>query len=131
MTATETQKIAKELANTLQKGDVLALHGDLGAGKTTFVKAAASLLAPNALVQSPTFTYLNIYEASPPLFHFDLYRLQSEKKFIEMGFLDYLHSEEGVCFIEWPECIEALLPKKTKHVRLSHTENGGRAIDVY
>jgi len=131
MTATETQKIAKELANTLQKGDVLALHGDLGAGKTTFVKAAASLLAPNALVQSPTFTYLNIYEASPPLFHFDLYRLQSEKKFIEMGFLDYLYSEEGVCFIEWPECIEALLPEKTKHIRLSHTENGGRAIDVY
>lgn len=126
----DTEKFATELAKTLQRGDIVALYGDLGAGKTTFVKAAVSVLAPNVLVQSPTFTYLNIYEAKVPLFHFDLYRLKSEKRFIDMGFLDTLHSGDGICFVEWPECIEALLPETTKRITISHTENGGRELNA-
>jgi len=71
-----TKEFATDLAKTLRRGDVVALYGDLGAGKTTFVKAAVSVLAPDVLVQSPTFTYLNIYEATALVFHFDLYILR-------------------------------------------------------
>ncbi|MDN3507182.1 MAG: tRNA (adenosine(37)-N6)-threonylcarbamoyltransferase complex ATPase subunit type 1 TsaE [Simkaniaceae bacterium] len=118
----------REFAKTLQRGDIVALYGDLGAGKTTFVKAVAATLTPDTLVQSPTFTYLNIYDAEIPLFHFDLYRLQSEKKFVDMGFLDILHGGDGICFIEWPESIEAFLPENTKRITINHTENGGREL---
>ncbi len=126
----ETGKIARLFAKSLQPGDIVALHGDLGAGKTTFVRAVVEEIAPENFVQSPTFTYLNIYEGKLPLYHFDLYRIANQEIFVQMGFLDYLFENEGICFIEWPQRISSLLPEKTKHVVLTHEENGGRMIDV-
>jgi tRNA threonylcarbamoyl adenosine modification protein YjeE len=87
----ETIQFGKELALDLKNNDLIALHGDLGAGKTTLVKGIVSEIAAveRRIVQSPTFTYLNIYETDPPLYHFDLYRLKSAEEFIQMGFLDF------------------------------------------
>ena len=128
----ETELFGNELALKLKPGDIVALHGDLGAGKTTLVKGIVETLAAVSKreVQSPTYTYLSIYEASFPLFHFDLYRLKDDKAFIQMGFLDYLN-EEGICLIEWPDRIASLLPERTLHVKLSHFEGNRRKIDVY
>ena len=129
-TESETQVLAREFAGQLQRGDIVALHGDLGAGKTTFVKGIVGVLSPENLVQSPTFIYLNIYEGRIPLYHFDLYRLENEKAFLQMGFFDYLAAENGICLIEWPERISSLLPTQTKHVILEHTKNGGRQVEL-
>ncbi len=131
-TEEETAEFGAKFAKKLEMGDIVALHGDLGAGKTTLAKAIVSQIAgvSKREVQSPTFTYLNIYDTTLPIYHFDLYRLKNEEAFIQLGFLDYLE-EEGICLIEWAERIEPLLPQKTIHVRLSYVEEGKRKIDVY
>lgn len=130
-TEIETILFAKEFAHTLEKGDIIALHGELGAGKTTFVKAVvASLSHEKQIVQSPTFTYLHIYDGPFPIYHFDLYRLANEQAFLEKGFLDFLSEGEGVCLIEWPDRIKNLLPKQTRHIHLEHEQSGGRTIAI-
>ncbi|NGX37405.1 MAG: tRNA threonylcarbamoyladenosine biosynthesis protein TsaE [Chlamydiae bacterium] len=131
-TESETEKFGSELALKLKPRDVVALHGDLGAGKTTLVKGIVEMLASVSKreIQSPTFTYLSIYEAQTPIFHFDLYRLKDHNAFIQMGFLDYLN-EEGICLIEWPDRIASLLPEHTLHIKLVHFEGSRRKIDVY
>ncbi|NGX39693.1 MAG: tRNA threonylcarbamoyladenosine biosynthesis protein TsaE [Chlamydiae bacterium] len=127
----ETQREGMRLARTLLPGSLVALFGDLGAGKTTLVKGIITELTSLSMdeIPSPTFTYLHTYEATPPIFHFDLYRLQNASDFTQMGFLDYF-SEGGICLIEWPERIASILPKNTLTVTLSHLENGRRKIDV-
>lgn len=131
-TEEEMIEFGGELAQQLKRGAVVALHGDLGAGKTTLAKgviaALTSISTPE--VQSPTFTYLNIYEGELPIYHFDLYRLKSHEDFIQLGFLDFL-GENGICLIEWAERIAPLLPPLTLHVELSHVGEGKRKIDVY
>ncbi len=131
-TESSTLQFGKEFAETLEKGSVLALHGDLGAGKTTLAKGIISSITgqPTHQISSPTFTYVNPYESDLfPIYHFDLYRLKNVDAFIEMGFLDYF-DDEGICIIEWPERISRLLPSKTLHIRLT-TEDQGRRIDVH
>jgi len=129
----QTEIFGNTFAQTLKKGAVIALYGELGAGKTTFVKGVVEALTSfeKRQVQSPTYSYLNIYEASMPIFHFDLYRLKKADGFIQMGFLDYFEEKEGICLIEWPQRIEPLLPKDTLQVHFSHLEKGKRKIDVY
>lgn len=120
------------IAQELKQGDILALHGDLGAGKTTLVKSIIETLTstPSREVQSPTFIYLHTYEAPMPIFHFDLYRLQNSEMFIQMGFLDCF-DEKGICLIEWAEKITSLLPLHTLHLQFTHLEEDKRRIDVY
>ncbi len=96
---------------------ILALQGDLGAGKTTFVQGLLNGLNIRDTAQSPTFTYLQIYENS--LYHFDLYRLQSERDFLLLGFDEFLNAGK-ITVIEWPERIASLLPPDTCLIRLSH-----------
>ncbi len=128
----ETTDFGRELARSLANGAIVALHGDLGAGKTTLVKGVVAEIGSisGRNVQSPTFTYLNIYECEPPIYHFDLYRLKGEDEFLQKGFLDFL-GEPGICLIEWAERISTLLPAGTIHVTLSQTGEGKRRIDVY
>lgn len=126
----ETLQFGRDFARKVPAGAVLALYGDLGAGKTTLAKGFISALTslPETEIQSPTFTYLNIYDER--VFHFDLYRLKGENDFVEMGFTDFL-SKEGICLIEWPERIEKLLPKETIFIELFHEKNGKRRIHVH
>ena len=110
----ETFALGRAVAADLRAGDVLALCGDLGAGKTHFVKGLASGLGIAAEVTSPTFTLLHEYPGGRlPLFHFDFYRLESEDAVTGIGFDDYLDAG-GVLAIEWAEKFPALLPAHTR-----------------
>lgn len=129
--AQATEAFGRQWSKTLTPKVVVALHGDLGAGKTTFAKGIVSQLTgtPSEQICSPTFTLMQHYEGATPIYHFDLYRLQSAKEFLQSGFTDYFDSE-GICLIEWPEKIEPLLPNTALHVYLSHFEDGKRRICV-
>ncbi|MDF7636687.1 tRNA (adenosine(37)-N6)-threonylcarbamoyltransferase complex ATPase subunit type 1 TsaE [Leuconostocaceae bacterium ESL0958] len=105
----DTAKLAAQVAALAQPGLVIALVGDLGAGKTTFTKAFAAALGVSDRVKSPTFNILNTYETGRlPLYHFDAYRLE-ETGAEEQGFEDYLGTD-GVALVEWPQFMAALLP---------------------
>lgn len=121
----EMIELGKQIGSSLPPGSILALSGDLGAGKTTFVQGLAIGLGIQDPVQSPTFVYLNHYEGNLPLFHFDLYRLKGEEDFLGMGFEEYFVSS-GICAIEWPERIPSLLPSNTVRLTFSHVKEGRR-----
>lgn len=109
--ADETYDLGRKLGKELPSHALIALYGDLGVGKTTFMKGlveSASGLSSHE-VSSPTFNYLNIYSGKQTLYHFDLYRLKNGDEFFLMGFDEYF-SLPGICCIEWPEVIAARLP---------------------
>ncbi len=108
----DTRAFAEKFAKMLRPGDVVLLTGDLGAGKTTFVKAVAKVLGFDGLVTSPTFTLLNEYSGSMPIYHFDMYRLKSTSEAIESGLDEILRQSDGVCFVEWPQKVAGILPEK-------------------
>ncbi len=97
----ETQEFAKSLADKMSGGEVILLNGDLGAGKTTFTQGFAKGLGVEKRVTSPTFTIMKEYDGRLKLYHFDMYRISHEDEVEELGFEDYLFSEEGVSIIEW------------------------------
>lgn len=106
----QTKKIASEFAEGLKMGDIVCLEGELGAGKTHFVKGmAAAFDIDESEVLSPTFTLINEYEGSLPLYHFDCYRMESVKEALEIGAEEYFYGE-GVSVIEWPDRIREILP---------------------
>lgn len=125
----ETLALGERLARHLRPGDVLALYGDLGAGKTHLVKGICAELgiAPER-VSSPTFTLVNEYATRPPLYHLDLYRIERLSELDEIGVEELLHGE-GVCVVEWPERMEPLLPPGTLRVRLLHLEGDRRRVE--
>lgn len=107
----QTKDLAKAFAKVLKPPMVVLLTGDLGAGKTTFVKDVVSALGCDDLVTSPTFTLLNTYNAKFPVYHFDMYRLSSAEEAMNVGFEEYFDKNtlDGVCFVEWPENVEGLI----------------------
>ena len=120
MTATEvtsefeTIAFAQQLAVEMKPGTVLALVGDLGAGKTQFVKGLAHGLGSSAPVSSPTFTLVHEYRDGPcPLYHFDFYRVEQSEEIVAIGWDEYL-DEEGVVVVEWADRFPDLMPKKTQ-----------------
>ena len=98
----QTENVGEYLAGELKRGSVVAFRGGMGAGKTAFVRGFARGLGEKGRVTSPTYTIVNEYLTTPPLFHFDLYRLESADELFEIGFEDYL-SRGGICMIEWSE----------------------------
>lgn len=118
-TIEETARIGNTLGKNLFPGAVIALNGNLGAGKTFLTRSIAEgLEAVNlALVTSPTFVLIQEYEARLPIYHFDAYRLKSTQEFEDLGALEYL-SGQGVCIIEWAERIAPLLPKEHLSINL-------------
>ena len=114
----ETEALGARLAEALAEGRVVAFTGDLGAGKTAFTRGLASGLGIRTRVTSPTFTIVNEYQgASLPLFHFDMYRLDSAEDLFDIGWEDYL-DRGGVCAVEWSERVEEALPPETVWVTL-------------
>lgn len=119
----------QSVAATLRRGDVLALSGDLGAGKTHFVKGIAAGLRTDAPVTSPTFTLIHEYLGGRlPVYHFDFYRLDDEDEALKIGLDEYLDGD-GVCLIEWADKFPALLPPHTRWLRFTHRADGSRLIE--
>jgi len=111
----QTRALARDFAESLQAGDVLALHGDLGSGKTCFVQGLAEGLGVEDVVSSPTYLILHEYEGRIPLNHMDLYRLKSPGEVLAFGFEEYLEAA-GVLAIEWPEKALDFLNEKAYHI---------------
>lgn len=124
-----TRAFARRLAASLRPGDVVALHGDLGAGKTCFTQGLAEGLGVTDFVQSPTYTLVNELPGRIPLVHIDLYRLRGPADAPSIGLEDYFDGP-GVTVIEWAERVLPLLPPRTIHVHLAHEPDGGRSIRV-
>ncbi len=114
----ETFEAGKKLGEQAQAGDVFALLGDLGVGKTVFTQGFARGLAIEEPVNSPTFTILQIYEEGRlPLYHFDVYRIGDPEEMDEIGFEEYTEGN-GVCLIEWANLIEEILPPNTRVITI-------------
>jgi tRNA threonylcarbamoyladenosine biosynthesis protein TsaE len=113
----QTREFAAGLARTLEPGSVLALYGNLGAGKTCFVQGLAEGLEVVDAVSSPTFTLINEYRGRLPLYHIDLYRISDPDEAFDFGLDEYLFGD-GITAIEWAEHVESLLPDCTIRIRL-------------
>ena len=123
----ETERIGEMLGRQLHSGTVLALRGGLGMGKTAFTRGLARGLGCTGRVTSPTFTIVNEYDGTTPLFHFDMYRLDSEDDLFDIGWDDYL-ARGGVCAVEWSERIDNALPPDALTVSIARGENDNDRI---
>lgn len=129
----ETEAVAKELAASLQGGELVALVGNLGAGKTVFVKALAQALGVKETITSPTFVLLKIYNTKhkkiQKLVHVDCYRLEGKEDLADIGLQDYLNQPETVVVVEWANKISAL-PERTIKVKIDYIDNDQRQISI-
>lgn len=125
--ARETQKIAASVAESVKPGDTIALYGNLGSGKTTFVKGLAQALGVKAIVNSPTFVVIKHYGR---LVHGDLYRLKTVADVESTGIYEFLGAKRHITVIEWPEVIEERLPEKTKRIFFKSINENQRTITI-
>jgi tRNA threonylcarbamoyladenosine biosynthesis protein TsaE len=121
----DTHAVAARLAAELEPGAVLALHGELGSGKTCFVQGLARALGVAEIVSSPSYLILHEYHGRLDLNHMDLYRLDSEAEVLAFGFEEYLEAN-AVLAIEWPEVADRLLPEDTIHIHFECGEDEQR-----
>ncbi|MBE6991092.1 MAG: tRNA (adenosine(37)-N6)-threonylcarbamoyltransferase complex ATPase subunit type 1 TsaE [Ruminococcaceae bacterium] len=124
----ETENLGASLAKALSPGDIVAFTGDLGAGKTAFIRGMAAGLGLNDRVTSPTYTIVNEYVGSVSLFHFDLYRLGGSDELFDIGWEDYI-SRNGICAVEWSERAEDELLDCVK-VNISRISDNERCIMI-
>ena len=129
--ASETTRIGKSIGSRLRAGDVVALGGELGAGKTQFIKglAAGAGVGKPTYVSSPSFTLINEYLGRVPFYHVDLFRLESQKEAEGLGLEDYLHGG-GITAIEWADKIPSLLPGEMLSIYIVYTGKNTRSIDM-
>lgn len=121
---------AKEFVDNMGAGKVFAFYGKMGAGKTTFIKAVCECLGVEDTVTSPTFAIVNEYSSTKvdyPIYHFDFYRIKKLEEVYDMGYEDYFYGG-GICFIEWPELVEDLLPEDCVKVEIKENEDGTRTV---
>ena len=118
---------AREFISQMGDAKVFAFYGQMGAGKTTFIKAVCEELGVSDVITSPTFAIVNEYTASVPVYHFDFYRIKKLEEVYDMGYEDYFYSG-ALCFIEWPELIEELLPEDAVRVTISEERDGTRSV---
>lgn len=117
----ETILLGKKFSSGLKRGDIVALYGDLGTGKTQLIKGICAGLGVGQTVTSPTFTLMNIYDGQEKIFHYDFYRLNSESEIYDLCIDDYFFSD-GISLIEWAEKCENLLPPERININLSYGE---------
>ena len=123
---------AREFIAAMGDNTVFALYGIMGAGKTTFIKALCQELGVEDVVTSPTFAVINEYRsdiAGELIYHFDFYRIKKLEEVYDMGYEDYFYSG-ALCFIEWPELVEELLPGNTIKVTIEELEDGSRKLTM-
>ena len=126
----ETLDIAKNFAETLSIGDIVLLDGDLGAGKTVFVKGVTDFFsAGKSVAVSPTFLIVNVYETNPKIYHFDLYRINDIEELDAIGAEEYLFGD-GISFVEWPERADGYFPKTSKKIEIKKLSDNERLIRI-
>ncbi|MCF8241599.1 MAG: tRNA (adenosine(37)-N6)-threonylcarbamoyltransferase complex ATPase subunit type 1 TsaE [Melioribacteraceae bacterium] len=125
----DTIAIAEEFSDLLREGDIVALEGNLGVGKTQFVKAVCNYFKAGDAV-SPTFAIVNEYSGRMKIYHFDFYRISREEELFDIGFDEYLMDDEAVLFIEWSNLFQDLLPKKLYKIKFSMMLNEKRKIEI-
>jgi len=113
-----TKKIAQDFAKSLNSGDVVCMYGDLGAGKTEFVRAMAQEFGITDYITSPTFTIVNEYKGRLDLYHFDVYRIADSDEMYEIGYDEYIDGD-GICVIEWAELIDDILPPHRYNITIN------------
>ena len=130
----ETQKIGEEFAKKLKGGEVLALYGDLGSGKTTFMQGLAKGLGIERNIISPTFIIMRTYhlkgEVLKNLYHLDLYRIENESQAVELGLEELMEDSENIVAIEWPEKIENLMPSNKITIYFTYLNDDKREIRI-
>ena len=126
----DINKAAQTFIDYMPEGNVIAFYGNMGAGKTTFIKALCEELGVEDEVTSPTFAIVNEYtctNAPSKIYHFDFYRIKKLEEVYDMGYEDYFYSD-SLCLIEWPELIEELLPDDVTKVHIIEQSDGSRKI---
>ena len=121
---------AKQFIENMGDSKVFAFYGKMGAGKTTFIKAICEELGVDDVITSPTFAIVNEYQSATTgdsIYHFDFYRIKKLEEEYDMGYEDYFYSG-SLCFLEWPELIDDLLPEDATKVTIEATEEGGRIV---
>lgn len=128
---TEIDKAAKDFVAAMGDRKVFAFYGKMGAGKTTFIKAVCEELGVEDVINSPTFAIVNEYVdgKGEPVYHFDFYRIKNLQEVLDIGYEDYVYSGH-VCFMEWPELIENLLPDDAVKVTIEEEMDGGRVVQI-
>jgi tRNA threonylcarbamoyladenosine biosynthesis protein TsaE len=128
--ADDTKNIAGQFAKGLSVGDIVLLDGDLGAGKTVFVKGVVDALSGGKVIAvSPTFVIVNTYETTPPIYHFDLYRINDVSELDAIGAEEYFYGD-GICFVEWPERASGMFSNNVIKVYIEKIDNDSRRIRI-
>ncbi len=127
----ETQILGEQLGKTLKPGDVIALTGDLGTGKTCLTQGIACGvgIAPDEIVCSPSYILINEYNGTVPIYHIDLYRLENHMEIADLGLIEYVESD-GICIIEWAERMENALPKDCVKINITWEDENIRQITI-
>ena len=126
----QIHNVAKQFIDNMGTGKVFAFYGKMGSGKTTFIKAVCEELGVTDVITSPTSAIVNEYhsEQTPkPIFHFDFYRIKKLEEVYDMGYEDYFYSG-SLCFLEWPELIEEILPADVVKVKIEEQADGSRMV---
>lgn len=126
----QLSEAAKQFVQAMNQNTVFAFYGKMGAGKTTFIKAICEELGVTDVINSPTFSIVNEYRSDTTgelIYHFDFYRIKKIEEVYDMGYEDYFDSG-AVCFIEWPELIDDLLPGDAVKVSITEQEDGSRIV---
>lgn len=124
------REAARQFIDNMGNGHVFAFYGKMGAGKTTFIKAICEELGVDDVITSPTFAIVNEYETAKgkPVYHFDFYRIKKLEEVYDMGYEDYFYSG-ALCFLEWPELIEEILPGDAVKVTITQQDDGSRVVE--
>jgi tRNA threonylcarbamoyladenosine biosynthesis protein TsaE len=126
--AEETKTFGEKIGRSLKPGDIVALTGELGAGKTTLIQGIARGLKINEHVTSPTFTLINEYKGIYPFFHLDLYRLDDPSQIEDLGIEEYFDNKDGIMVIEWAEKLGKLMPNNAMQIKMESTGESERKI---